>query len=184
MVEPPKVEHRAERSSAPRFFAGAAVEVALQTGGAGVDAALSFQWMATRVIGLGAVVHLPLTGSTVTSTQGSASVTATLFAAELAAVFLDRRAVRLAAVGGLAAAWLRTNGSAKAPYVGGADSVVTSLPTVGLEVMPRIADRVHLVAAGRAGVSLPQAEIAFAGRSVARWGRPFGLVSAGSILDF
>jgi hypothetical protein len=184
MVEPAQVEPRAEGTSAPRFLAGAAVEVALQSGGAGVDAALSFRWMATRILGVGAIVHAPITGSTVTSTQGSASVTATLFGAELSAMFLDRRAVRLAAVAGLAAAWLRTNGSAMAPYVGHADSVVTSLPTLGLEVMPRVAERVHLVAAGRLGVSLPQAEIAFGGRNVAVWGRPFGLVSAGASFDF
>jgi hypothetical protein len=181
---PALIEPAPKSDAAQRFEAAAGVAAAIQSGGAGVDVALRFRWMATRVFGVGVTVDVPVMGSTVRSAEGSASLAAAVFAAEISAVLLDRRPVRLAVTGALAAAWLRTSGSAKAPYTGSTDDVATALPMLGVEVAPRVAQRVHLFAAGRAGVSFPRADVAFAGRTVATWGRPVGLASGGVSFDF
>ena len=166
-----------------RFMTGAAIAVPLQPGSPGVDLALRARWMATRVLGLGAMVTVPVIGSTVKSTEGSASVSALLCGAEIAAVLVDLQALRLSASGGLAVAWLRTSGFAVAPYVGHSDSVATSLPFLGLEAAPRLTDRLRVYVAGHAAVSLPRADIVFAGQTVATWGRPLGLLSVGLSVD-
>jgi hypothetical protein len=140
--------------------------------------------MATRVLGVGARVSVPVLGSTVSSQEGHASVAATLFGVEATAVVLDAHYVRLSAYAGLAAAWLRTSGFASAPYVGQSDAAVTALPFLGVEVAPRLADRVHLHLAGDVGASLPRADVSFAGHTVASWGRPLGMGSAGVSVDF
>jgi hypothetical protein len=171
-------------ASGPRFDAGAAVSVPLQVGGAGVDLTVRARWMATRVVGVGAVVSVPIAGSTVASTQGSASVTALISGAELSAVVFESRVVRFSASAGCAVAWLRTVGTANAPYVGHSESVVTGLPLAGFEVAPRLVDRVHLTLDGHAAVSAPRADIVFAGHTVATWARPLGLLSAGMSVDF
>jgi hypothetical protein len=167
----------------PRFVASAAVAVPLEPGGPGADLALRFRWMATRRIGVGALVSIPVVGSTVSAVQGSASTSAAIFGAEVSAVLLDARPVRLAASAGLGAAWLRTTGFASAPYVGGSASLVTGLPFLGLEVAPRLTDHLRLYLGGHAGIALPSADIAFAGHTVATWGRPLGLLSAGMSLE-
>ena len=171
-------------AAASRVVVSAAVAVPLQPGGPGVDVALRGRWMATRALGLGAIVSVPIAGSTVTSTEGSSSVAAALFGAELSAVLLESRSLRLAASAGVAVAWLRTSGSASAPYAGRSDSVVTGLPFLGVEIAPRLADRVRLYLGGHAAVSLPRADIAFNGKTVASWARPLGILSGGVSVDF
>jgi hypothetical protein len=179
LLEPPP---RAE--PAPRFAARAGISLALPGSRPGVDLDLGFRWLATRVLGLGVVVGVPLLGSAVSATQGSASLSASLFGAELSATFLDLRVLRFSAIGGVSAAWLRSSGSAKAPYISHTDSVVTALPTLGLEVAARVATRVHLYAEGRVGVSLLKAEVSFAGQIVSAWAQPLGLVTTGVDVAF
>jgi hypothetical protein len=53
-----------------------------------------------------------------------------------------------------------------------------------VELAPRIAERVRLCFAARGGFALPKPQIEFAGRSVATWGRPLALLSAGVSLEF
>jgi hypothetical protein len=168
----------------PRFTAEAGVAIPVQTGGAGADLALRARWMATRIVGVGAIVSVPVASPSIASTQGSASVSAALFGAEITAVFLDIRPIRLAAHAGLALAWLRTTGTASAPYMGQSSSLVTSLPFAGIEIAPPVSDRVRLCFAADVGVSAPRADITFAGETVASWGRPLGLFSGGISVDF
>jgi hypothetical protein len=140
--------------------------------------------MATRVIGMGARVSVPLLGTTLQAAEGRASVAATLFGAEVTAVFLEAPRVRLAANAGVAVAWLRTSGFATAPYIGQADAGVTGLPSLGIEVDPRLGERVHGHLGGDVALALPPADIAFANRKVASWGRPLGICAAGVSVDF
>jgi len=167
----------------PRLVVDAAVAVPLEPGGPGVDLALRARWMVTQRIGVGGLVSVPIVGSTVSSTEGSASSSAAILGAEISAVLLDARRVRLAASAGLGAAWLRTAGFASAPYTGRPDSLVSALPFLGVEVAPRLTDHLRLYLGGHAAISLPGADIVFAGRSVATWGRPLGLLAAGVSLE-
>jgi hypothetical protein len=181
---PPPSEPPPAPSKPPRFVAAVALAVPVQTGGPGADLALRARWMATRILGVGAIVSLPIAVPRITSTQGSASLEASLFGAELTAVFFDAGPVRLATHAGLALGWLRATGFASAPYVGQSSSVVTSLPFVGVEIAPRLTERVRLCLDGDAAVSAPRADIAFAGHVVASWARPLGLFAAGVSVDF
>jgi hypothetical protein len=140
--------------------------------------------MATRVLGLGALVSVPVSGSTVSAPEGSASVSAAILGAEVSAVLLDARLVRLAVSAGAGAAWLRTSGTATPPYQGRSAGGVTGLPFAGVEVAPRLVGQVRLHLGGHAAVSLPRADVSFAGRTVTTWGRPLGLLSGGVSVDF
>ncbi len=60
---------RPPEAPSPRFVAEAAIAVSLQAGGPGADVALRARWMATRVIGVGARVSLPLVGPTITAPE-------------------------------------------------------------------------------------------------------------------
>jgi hypothetical protein len=154
----PEIEEPPAPPAPSRFVAGAVIAVPFQPGGAGVDLALRFRWMATRVIGLGALVSVPIAGTTVSAAQGSTSVSVPIFGAELTAVILDARPVRLAVSAGFGAAWLRTTGTAISPYVSRSDSVVVGLPFLGVEVAPRLTDHLRLYVGGHVGVSVPRAD--------------------------
>jgi hypothetical protein len=177
--EPPKTAPVA----APRFVLGAHVEVPFQPGGAAASLGLRARWMALPVLGVGAFASVPLAGTTVKASEGSASIAAPLFGADLAAVTDLTRWLRLGATAGIALAWVRTSGFASEPYHGTTSNVVSALPLLGVEIAPRLTERVRLVLGGRLGFSLPRVDIAFAGRPVAVWGRPLGLLSLGVSVD-
>ncbi|APR87756.1 hypothetical protein A7982_13105 [Minicystis rosea] len=179
MAPPPK-----PAAAGPRFVVGAALAVPFQPGGPGLDLTLSGRWMATDHLGVGALLSVPLAGSTVTSTEGSASMSATLFGASLSWVVDVIPELRLSAQAGPALAWLRTNGFAATPYQGKPSNIAVLLGFIGAEIAPRLTERVHLCFDGQVGVSLPRADIAFAGRTVAAWGRPLGMLSAGASVDW
>jgi hypothetical protein len=166
----------------PRFVVTASLAVPFQSGGPGLDLGLRGRWMATRVLGVGAFVGVPLAGSTVKGAEGSASVSAALFGADLS-VSIDFARVRLSTSAGLGAAWVRTSGFASAPYQGKPSDVVAALLMVGAGIAPRLTERTHLCLDGHLGASLPRVDIAFVGRPVAVWGRPLGMVSAGVSVD-
>jgi hypothetical protein len=166
------------------FTVSVAVAVPLQPGGPGADVALRGRWMATRLFGVGAFAALPVLGSTVKAAEGSASLSAFLFGGDVSVVAHPLPALRVSTHAGLGIAWLRTSGSASAPFRGQAAAATFALPVVGAEIAPRLAGPVRLCFDGQAGFSLPSAEIVFAGRPVATWGRPLGLLSAGASVDF
>jgi hypothetical protein len=166
-----------------RFVVGADLAIPFQPGGPGLDLGLRGRWMATQVLGLGAFVRVPLAGSTVTASEGSASVSVPLFGADLTASAEPVSWLRLSASAGLALAWVRTSGFATPPFQGQPSNVAVALALAGAGIAPRITDRLHLCFDGQAGVSLPKADIAFAGHTVATWGRPLGLLSAGVGVD-
>jgi hypothetical protein len=189
---PPRTAPPAERiSTLPsplaneerRFFVSAGAAIALQPGGPGVDLTLRGRWMPVPQLGVGAIVGVPVVGSTVQRSEGSASLSASLFGGELSLVALPTGPVRLAASLGLAAAWLKTYGFANPPYRGQPSDTVVALPMAGVEVAPRMGERTYVVLNADVGFSFPRADVAFAGAAVATWGRPLGLVSAGLGID-
>lgn len=191
VVDVPPIPTGAEVSTAPvapatprRFAVSVSVAVPFQAGGPGVDLGLRGRWMATPVLGVGAFADIPLLGSTLKAAEGAASVSSFLFGGELIVAALPAGRVRVTASPGLAVAWLRTSGTASSPYRGRGVDAAVALPMIGVEVAPRIADRVRLCLDGHAGFSIPRTGIVFAGRAVATWGRPLGLLSAGVGVDF
>ncbi len=166
-----------------RFVVAADLAVPFQPGGPGLSLGLRGRWMATGLIGVGAFASVPLLGSTVTAAQGSATVSGALLGADLTLVAEPAPWMRLSTSAGLGAGWVRTSGFASAPYQGQPSNIVVAVPVIGAAVAPRVAERVHLYVDGRVGVSLPRADVAFAGHVVATWGRPLGLLSAGVSVD-
>lgn len=167
----------------PRFLVAADLAVPFQPGGPGLNLGLRGRWTMVEHLGLGAFVSVPLLGSTVRAAEGSASLSAALFGLDLALAARPTPRLRLAASAGLALAWLRTSGLASPPYTGKALDAVFALPVVGAEIAPRLAGPLSLFVEGRLGVALPRADLVFAGRPVATWGRPLGLLAAGVAVD-
>jgi hypothetical protein len=174
-----------ERASAERrWVAAASAATPIGPGGPGLDALLHARWLLTPRLGFGLALDVPLVKSTVSSGANSADVSAGLLGAELAAAFFDSRALRLTAIGGIALAWIRTEGNATAPYTGHSDDAWAALPLLGAELAPRLAERFHACLAARAGVAFPRPDVEFAGERVAIWGRPLVLLSAGAGVEF
>jgi hypothetical protein len=167
-----------------RWVAAASVAMSLGTGGPGLDAWLNARWLLTSRLGIGLGLDVPLVGSTLSSGVNSAKVSAALLDAELSVAFFDSRALRLVAIGGIALAWIRTEGEATAPYTSQSDHAWAGLPLLGAEIAPRFSERVHGCLGARAGVALPKPDIQFADERVATWGQPLVLLSAGIGVDF
>lgn len=182
VVNPPAIATPAPASPS-RFVVGAELAVPFQAGGPALHLGLQTRWMATEHLGLGGFISLPLVGSTVKAAEGSASLTAPLFGLDVAAVARLTPRFRLSASAGVALAWVRTSGFAEAPYQGKTTGVVAAVPIVGVGIAPRLTDRTSLTLDGRAGFALSPVDISFAGRSVASWGRPLGMLAIGVSVD-
>ncbi len=167
----------------PRFLVGADLGVPFQPGGPALHLGLKTRWMALEHLGLGGFLSVPLIGSTVKATEGSASLTAPLLGLDVTVVASPTPRVRLTASAGLALAWVRTSGFADAPYQGTTSEVVSALPIFGAGFAPRLTDRTNLYLDGRLGFALSRVDISFAGRPVAAWGRPLGMLALGVSVD-
>jgi hypothetical protein len=188
---------RAE-TPARRFSTTAAIAVPIQLGRPGLDVAIGGRWMATRVVGLGALVAFPLVPSDVAGSDGPLRMRALVFGGEVSVLLLDARLVGLSVGAGFAGAWVTTatEGAVSAPAmkvkqpsattmppVVTAPSVVTGLPFVGIEVAPRLSARLRLHLAGNAGVSTTEVLVVLPNGTRSTWGRPLGWFSAGLSVD-
>ena len=170
-----------------RFSAELAVGLPLEPGGPGFDAVIRGHWLMTRRLGVGAVIAIPVLGSTVRATNGadnSAAVSATLAGTELSMTVFDSQRVRVLTRGGIALAWVRAVGDATNPYSDRTDSTLVALPFVGGEAGLRLSERLQLCVGGDVGDALPATQVVFSGQPVAQWGRPFGLLTAGLRVGF
>jgi hypothetical protein len=167
-----------------RWVVAASAAMPIGPGGPGLDALLQARWLLTSRLGVGLVLDVPLVKSTLSSGVNSADVSAGLLGAELAVMVFDSRVLRLTAIGGIALAWIRTEGDATAPYTGQSDDAWAALPLLGAEIAPRLSRRFHACLAARAGVAFPRPDVEFAGERVATWGRPLVLLSAGVGVEF
>lgn len=168
----------------PRFFGELALAIPLEMNSPGLDAVLRGGWWALPRLSVGGKLGIPLLGSRLESGRNSANISTTLFGAELSLLVVDARALRLIANAGLALAWLRATGQPVAPYTNTPDSAFAALPSLGSELGLILGAHSHLCFGADLGIALPKLEIAFAGKQVATWGRPFGLLFAGVGLDF
>jgi hypothetical protein len=167
-----------------RMEVAASAAMPLGTGGPGLDALLNARWLLTSRLGVGLVLDVPIVKSTLSSGVNSANVSAVLAGAELSVALFDSRALRLTAIGGVALAWIRTEGEATPPYTSESDDAWAALPLVGAELAPRLSERLYASLAARAGVTSPKPDIEFAGEHVATWGQPLVLLSAGIGMHF
>lgn len=167
----------------PRFVVGADLAAAFQPGGPALHLGLKTRWMALEHLGVGGFLSVPLVGSTMKAIEGSASLTAPLAGLDVTVVASPTPRARLTASAGLALAWVRTSGFAEAPYRGTTSGVVAALPIFGAGFAPRLTERTSLYVDGRLGFALSRVDISFAGRPVATWGRPLGMLALGLSVD-
>jgi hypothetical protein len=166
-----------------RFTVAASLALPIDAGGVGVDALIQGRWALTRRLGVGGVFAVPLSGTALRSGANSADVSATFLNAELSITVVESRALRLTGNAGVGVAWLRTRGVATAPYTGKSDDAWVALPLIGIEVAPKLSEWVRLCLGARVGLALPRTDIAFADQSVANWGWPLAVLSAGVSVD-
>ena len=162
-----------------RFFQQLAAAVPLQPGSLGLDLLLRARARIAASYGIGAKLVLPLVQSTVSSGGNAADVSASLFGVELSGRFVTTPLATLDAHAGVSMVWLSASGRAQAPYTDRVDRKLAALPSLGSELGFRLTKHVRLCLGAELGVALPKLELAFAGQSVATWGRPLALFSAG-----
>ena len=97
---------------------------------------------------------------------------------------LKRQRVKVQMRGGIALAWVRAVGDATNPYSDETGSALVGLPFVGAEAGFSLSERFQLCLGGDVGDALPAMRVVFARQSVAHWGRPFGLLTAGLRVGF
>ena len=162
-----------------RFLQELAAAVPLQPGSLGLDLLLRARVRIAASYGVGAKLVLPLVQSTVSSGGNAADVTASLFGVELSGRFVTTPLATLDAHAGFSLVWLSASGRAQAPYTDRVDRKLAALPSLGSELGFRLTKHVRLCLGAELGVALPKLELAFAGQSVATWGAPLALFSAG-----
>ncbi|MCY1070988.1 hypothetical protein OV090_39975 [Nannocystis sp. RBIL2] len=166
------------RPAAPRFFIHLAPAVAGSPGGLGpsLHALLGLRWMPHPHLGLAIQALAPTVGTVARGPEGTAQIHTALVLAGLHVSFVPPSARWQPDAGvGIGPAFLRMRGSA-APAYGDATDVVTSAALVarlGLAVALR--PRIRLRLDGHIGALVPRPLVRFAGRTVADWGRPFGI---------
>lgn len=183
---PPRIIQKLLRPP-QRFSAELALGLPLEPGGPGLDAVIRGHWVMSRRFGVGAVIAIPVLGSTVHATDGSdnsAAVSATLAGTELSMTVVDWRRLKVLTRGGIALAWVRAVGDATNPYSDKTDSALVGLPFVGAEIGLRLTERFQLCMGGDVGDALPAMQVVFSREPVAKWGRPFGLLTAGLRVGF
>ncbi|WAS91828.1 hypothetical protein [Nannocystis punicea] len=170
------------RPAAPRFFIHLAPAVAGSPGGLGpsLHALLGLRWMPHRHLGLAIQALAPTVGTVASGPEGTARIHTALVLAGLHVSFVRSSARWQPDAGvGIGPAFLRMRGSA-APAYGDATEVVASAAFAarfGLAVA--VHPRVRLRLDGHIGALVPRPLVRFAGRTVADWGRPFGIGALG-----
>jgi hypothetical protein len=170
--------------SSPRFFEELAPMMALQGGSPGIEALIRGGFWLLPRFAVGGKLAIPLLPSTLKSQGNAATLSTTIVGAELTLLVLQTRALRVGAEAGLALAWLRAVGQPTFGHTNTPDSAFAALPSLGSQLDVFWGSRWHACFGAELGIALPGVEIAFAGRGVAPWGRPLGLLSAGVGLDF
>jgi len=162
-----------------RFFQEVAAAIPVQPGSLGLDLLLRARLRFGSTYGLGVKLAVPVVSSTVSSGGNSADVSASLIGAELSALVVTTPFATVSAHAAMSLLWLSATGQAQAPYTDRVDRKLAALPSLGSELGFRLTKHWRLCLGGEIGVALPKLEVAFAGQSVATWGRPFALISAG-----
>lgn len=125
---------------------------------------------------LGLDAFVPLTTPALTGPEGRAELGLSLVGAFVEGSLTDPLALADVMVGG--GAWLGVltlRGRAQSSYVDSTVQVVTLVPHLDLGARARLSRRIAFLARVSGAVATPKANVRFAGREVATWGRPFAL---------
>ncbi len=123
-------------------------------------------------LGVSVAGYAPLGGSTFRAGDASASTRAWMFGAGADLGVLESETLQGWLTAGLMMAHVISTGGAAAPRFGRRASIWSSVPFAAADISWRLDESWSLTAGGLLGISVPEVEIAFAGRRVANWGRP------------
>jgi hypothetical protein len=125
---------------------------------------------------LGLDLFVPLTTPALTGPEGRAELGLSLAGAFVEASLTDPVArADVMVAGGAWVGLLTLRGGAQPPYVGSSVQVAMLLPHLDLGARARISRRIAFLGRVSGAVATPKANVRFAGREVAVWGRPFVL---------
>jgi hypothetical protein len=151
-----------------------------------LDLSLSPEWHPSPPFLLRALLAIPLVSlGSITSTDGSASLTTWLAGAAIDWQLRSPDASWTATLGaGAAAVFSSTQGNANPGYSGSGASAVAALPFVEGGVSRALdTRRVRLGIHGMLGASIPEITIQFANHQVASWGQPVVAASLALEID-
>ncbi len=157
------------------FAAGAGALFAEQ--GSAIDLSLGGFYEPMAWLRFDVFVAAPLRPFRVVGTEGSASVHAgfvgagTSLSTSFHPLFAGFLGLRVAGV------WLRTEGEARAGYLGVTDDVFTAAGLFDAGVRVRLGESFALAPRATVGVAAPPVDVVFGGRDVSTWGLPLGSVS-------
>ena len=150
-----------------------------------LDLSLAPQWHPRRSILVRTFITFPLASPNVVSTEGQATISTWLAGAAVDWRVHSRDGFWTATLGaGGAAAWSRSTGSARAPYVSSSASAIAAVPFVEVGGLRGLGtQRVRLGLDGMLGMAIPEVAIQFAGQQVAAWGLPVVTMSLALEID-
>ncbi|WP_096330800.1 hypothetical protein [Nannocystis exedens] len=166
------------RPAAPRFFIHLAPAVAGSPGGLGpsLHALLGLRWMPHRHLGLAIQALAPTVGTVASGPEGTARIHTALVLAGVHVSFVRPSARWQPDAGvGIGPAFLRMRGSAAPAYGDATDVVASAAFAARFGLAVAVHPRVRLRLDGHIGALVPRPFVRFAGRTVADWGRPFGI---------
>jgi hypothetical protein len=162
---------------------GAASGSSISPGGLGASPAfvLGAYWQPAGRLSAGIVSFLPVVPARLTSVEGTSDVYTTLLGAGVRVDLMDRGGTWVPDVGtGISMLMFHMDGTGKPPaYQGRSDMVVTAAPYAELGLSCRLLRDLSLRSEMRAAIAMPEPVIRFAGRDVARMGRPLVLFLLG-----
>jgi hypothetical protein len=166
------------RPAAPRFFIHLAPAVAGSPGGLGpsLHALLGLRWMPHPHLGLAIQALAPTVGTVADGPEGTARIHTALVLVGMHVAFVSPSARWQPDAGvGIGPAFLRMRGSAAPAYGDATDVVTCAAFAARLGLAVAVHPRVRLRLDGHIGALVPRPLVRFAGRTVADWGRPFGI---------
>ena len=144
-----------------------------------LDVLFAARWMPWSGLVVRALGALPLLSPQVSASEGSATVSATMVGGSVDWRFTSEASPWRASTGaGAAAARVGTSGTATPPNISSSGEAITLAPFLKAQASRALGTpHVRLGIEGMLGTTFPEVGIHFAGREVARWGRPLGGVA-------
>jgi hypothetical protein len=166
--------------SYPRIWLELAPTIALASGGLGpaLDGWVSLRLQPAAAWSFGVFALVPLLSERLRQPEGSASV-ATWMAGAGGQLRMLGDNTELTLDAGLGAIVSQMSGSARPPLRSATETVLAVGALAGPALHLQLSGSLRLVVMALTGIAIPRLAIDFAGRRVARWGRPFALGTLG-----
>jgi len=132
----------------------------------------ALQWWPTQRLGIGVNAIVPFAATRLRDEEGSTRLSATTAAIDVRTSFRVG-SIRVRPGAGVAITWLSATGDAAAGYRAATDRITSGSGFGALDARIPLARRLAIVGGAWVGVSLREVPVRFAGREVARWGRPW-----------